>query len=76
MKESFRKSLHAFEVKRAGVLRESDLGALRKFKEDHPVATCWLLYGGSRRYEQDGIRVVPVAEELPDLRRMLGGEPS
>ncbi len=69
------RGLHALEVKRAGTFRDSDLAGLRKFKADHPVATCWLLYGGSRRYEQDGIRVVPVAEALPDLARMLGGPP-
>jgi len=69
------RGLHALEVKRAGVSRESDLAGLRKFKEDHPVATCWLLYGGSRRYEHEGIRVVPVAEALPELGRMLGGTP-
>ena len=53
------RGLHAFEVKRSSVFRESDLDGLRLFCADYPVAKGHLFYGGSKRYRFDGIDVVP-----------------
>ena len=63
--------MHAFEVKRSAHFREADLDTLRLFAADYPAARCVLLYGGDRRYEVDGIEVVPVRRALPELAARL-----
>jgi uncharacterized protein len=65
------RGLMAIEVKRAHTYRESDLEALRAFKDDYPLARCFLFYSGDQRYEVDGIGVVPLAEALPALGALL-----
>jgi hypothetical protein len=35
------------------------------------MARCFLFYGGSRTYEIDGIRVLPLATALPELEALL-----
>ena len=67
------KALHAFEVKRSSVFRESDLDGLRLFCADYPSAAGHLFYGGTKRYRFDAIDVVPIAEGLSTLREVLGG---
>jgi predicted AAA+ superfamily ATPase len=66
------RGLVAIEVKRAGRFREDDLAALRDFREEFPPARPFLLYGGTRRYEVDGIRVLPLGEALRELPELLG----
>jgi predicted AAA+ superfamily ATPase len=66
------RGLVAIEVKRAGRFREDDLTALRDFREEFPPARPFLLYGGTRRYEIDGIRVLPLGEALRELPELLG----
>jgi hypothetical protein len=64
--------LHAFEVKRSSVFRESDLDGLRLFCADYPAAKGHLFYGGTKRYRFEAIDVVPIAEGLSTLREVLG----
>jgi predicted AAA+ superfamily ATPase len=66
------RGLVAIEVKRSGFFREADLAPLRLFRQDYPAARCTLLYGGTRTYELDGIRVLPVARALTELPELLG----
>jgi predicted AAA+ superfamily ATPase len=66
--------LHAFEVKRSSVFRESDLDGLRLFCADYPSADGHLFYGGNKRYRFDAIDVVPIGEGLSTLREVLGGK--
>lgn len=61
----------AIEVKRSSTYREADLATLRLFQGDYPMARCFLFYGGSRAYEIDGIRVLPLATALPELEALL-----
>ncbi len=65
------RGLHAFEIKRSGRFRESDLAALQLFCSDYPAARGHFLYGGTRRYTFDRIEVVPLAEVLPELGDVL-----
>ncbi|HYD47499.1 MAG TPA: DUF4143 domain-containing protein [Terriglobales bacterium] len=65
------RGLSAFEVKRSSHLRDSDLGALKLFASDYPKARCFLLYGGERSYEMDGIQVLPLSKALPALPELL-----
>jgi predicted AAA+ superfamily ATPase len=65
--------LHAFEVTRSPVFRESDLAGLRLFCGDYPPAKGHLYYGGTRRYRFGAIEVVPLADALPALGATLSG---
>lgn len=68
------RGLLAVEVKRNSLYRDVDLATLRLFRHDYPMARCWLLYGGHRAYEVDGIRVLPLAQALPELPELLAGQ--
>jgi len=65
------RGLHAFEVKRSSVFRETDLTGLRLFCADYPAARGHLFYGGTKRYRYDSIEVVPLGEGLATLGTML-----
>jgi predicted AAA+ superfamily ATPase len=63
--------LHAFEVKRSSIFRETDLAGLRMFCDDYPSATGHLFYGGTKRYRFGAIDVVPLGEGLASLGKTL-----
>lgn len=65
------RGLHAVEVKRSSRLRGQDLDGLRTFGSDYPMARCWLLFGGSKAYREDGIEVLPVEQGLRELGAAL-----
>jgi predicted AAA+ superfamily ATPase len=65
--------LHAFEVTRSPVFRESDLEGLRLFCEDYPQAEGHLFYGGTKRYRFGPIEVVPIEEGIRSLPSTLKG---
>lgn len=67
------RGLVAVEVKRSGFFREEDLASLRLFRDDYPMARCFLLYGGTVAYQFDGLRVLPLSEALPALPELLEG---
>lgn len=66
------RGLIAIEVKRSQQYNSRDLAGLRTFGEDYPMAERYLFYGGTRNYEVDGIRVVPLAQALQRLPEILG----
>lgn len=66
------RGLHAFEVTRSAVFRETDLRGLRLFCADYPEASGHLLYGGTRRYQYDRIQVLPFGEAIKTLGTLLG----
>jgi uncharacterized protein len=68
------RGLHAFEVKRSSVFRESDLDGLRLFRADYPAAEGHLFYGGNKRYRFGAIDVVPIGKGLSTLCEVLGGK--
>jgi len=61
------RGIHAFEAKRASRLRGSDYDGLRAFALDYPTATCTLAYGGTKRFREGPIEVIPIAELLAEL---------
>lgn len=65
------RGLHAIELKRTSQIRGQDLDGLKLFAEDYPVAKRWLLYGGSKAFDREGIRIVPVAAGLRELFQAL-----
>jgi predicted AAA+ superfamily ATPase len=65
------RGLHAFEVKRSSIFRETDLAGLRAFHEEYPRARGHLFYGGTKRYRYGQIEVVPLGEGLETLATTL-----
>lgn len=62
------KSLIAVEIKHANTIRTNMLTGLKHFKEDYPMAQCFILYLGSGTlYLQDDIVALPFAEGLKKL---------
>lgn len=65
------RGLQAIEVKRKENITEKDTRNLRAFLRDYPIAKAFLLYGGSRTLEQNGIRIVPVETFLRNIEEYL-----
>jgi predicted AAA+ superfamily ATPase len=65
------RGLHAFEVKRAARLRGGDYDGLLAFASDYPMATCTLAYGGTKRFTEGAIEVVPIDMLLAELPERL-----
>ncbi len=65
------RGLHALEVTRSSMFRESDLAGLRLFCADYPAARGHLFYGGTRRYKFGPIDVLPFGEGITALSGIL-----
>ena len=65
------RGLHAFEVKRAAQLRSSDYDGLKAFADDYPMATCTLVYTGTKRFTSGPIEVLPIGVLLHELPTRL-----
>ena len=63
--------LHAFEIKRKSKLATKDIKGLKTFQKDYPMATCTLLYGGTREYLDNNIRIIPFIKGLTQLSRLI-----
>lgn len=67
------RGLLAFEIKRGSRVRGEDRRSLEAFIEEYPKARVWLLYTGSRAYNEGKIRVVPFEDGLRSLPEILAG---
>jgi hypothetical protein len=47
------------------------LRGLARFKEDYPQARTVLLHPGTKSGHESGVEIIPLAEALPDLDRVL-----
>lgn len=65
------KGLLAIEVKRKEKISFQDLKNLKAFQEDYPMAKLFLLYGGTREENEDGIRILPIEKALSSLEALL-----
>jgi uncharacterized protein len=61
------RGIRAFEIKRAGRVRDEDLRGLRAFLRDYPEAKAHLVYGGDRKMREGKIAVIPLKEFLKDI---------
>lgn len=66
-----KRGIRAFEVKRSGRLRPEDLRGPKALLADYPMAKVYLLYGGKRSLNEDGIEVLPIEEVLGSLGSLL-----
>lgn len=64
--------LIAFEIKATEKIRTKDLNGLNAFKEDYPVARCFLLYMGKRAMQMENeITVLPIQQALQTLSSLI-----
>ncbi len=61
------RGLWAVEVQRSPRVRDGDFDALRLFLSDYPEGKAMLVYGGSRRYWEGSVEVIPLGEFLTQL---------
>jgi uncharacterized protein len=65
------RGLIGIEVKASSRVRAEDLKGLQAFGKDYPVARRIFLYGGEKRYAQDGIEVMPAGEFMKRAATVL-----
>ncbi len=63
--------LIAIEVKRSSQIQHKQTRALREFKKDYPPARCYVFYGGSTTLYEEQVTIIPVAQALQDLPKIL-----
>jgi hypothetical protein len=63
--------LWAIEIKRSKRFNAKQLGGLRAFKEDYPIAKCLLLYGGEEKLSVAEVTVLPICEFLKGMTHLL-----
>jgi hypothetical protein len=54
-----------------GTAARCRLRRLRAFAADYPMATCALAYGGTKRFTEGAIEVVPIDARLAELPERL-----
>ncbi len=52
-------------------IKSGDLDGLALFREEYPMAKTWLLYAGTRAWQQRETRIVPVESWLREIRKTL-----
>jgi predicted AAA+ superfamily ATPase len=65
------KGLLAFEIKSTTRLTAKDFKGLKAFKEDYPMATCYMIYRGEKDYFEQDIRVTSMNSILFNLGSIL-----
>lgn len=65
------RGLRAYEIKRGSRIRAEDKKGLEAFLDDYPMAQASIVYGGSRRYQEGRVAVIPIDELLRELPSSL-----
>ncbi len=65
------RGIFAFEIKRTSKLRSNDSKSIELFKEDYPMAKCFILYGGTRTYSHINTAIIPFSEAIKNLKDIL-----
>ena len=63
--------LWAFEIKHTQHITPKMLNGLKEFKQDYPMATCYLLYLGQETLYFDHITVYPMEWALKNLSELF-----
>ncbi len=63
--------LIAIEVKRKKKISRKDLKGLMTFKDDYPMASCYLIYGGDEKQTLDGVTLLPISFALKEANLLL-----
>ncbi len=71
------KALFAFEIKHSQTIHSKMLTGLKHFKQDYPMAKCYILYLGQQTlYLSDNIIAMPFSEALFALPNLLDDDPT
>ena len=62
---------YAIEVKRSHNITGKHLSGLKKFRQDYPEVTPYLIYGGKDFLDIDGIQLIPIITFLKNIQRYL-----
>lgn len=65
------RGLHAFEIKRSGIIQNKALKGLKSFKEDYPEAKLYFLFGGKNKEYHGDIQAIPFEQALKDLPQLI-----
>ncbi|MGB5159264.1 ATP-binding protein [Desulfobacterium sp. N47] len=65
------KGIFAFEIKRKAKYSAKDLNGLKLFLQDYPMAKAFLLYGGTKRFYEEGIQIIPIQEAITQMYQLL-----
>lgn len=65
------RGLLAFEIKHASRITPKDFKSLKAFKQDYPMARCFMVYQGDREYFEQDIQVFSMQNILFQLRELL-----
>lgn len=60
-----------FEVKRASRVSDGMLKGLKAFQKDYPSAKLYLIYGGTRRYYEGHVTILPIQEAILSLPEIV-----
>jgi predicted AAA+ superfamily ATPase len=66
----------AVEVKAGARVRNEDLVGLRKFHEDYPSAKRFVVYGGDRRENREGVEIIPAETWFREYPTLFESTPS
>jgi len=66
-----RRGLKAFEIKRRRKISSKMLTGLKAFIKDYPESETYFIYGGDRQMSYGEINVMPFAEALKNLHKIL-----
>lgn len=65
------RGLLAFEIKFSEKITTRDLSGLHLFKQDYPMAKCYMIYQGSQKQLIDDVTVLSIQEALLNLNILL-----
>jgi uncharacterized protein len=63
--------LYAFEIKSGTYIDKKSFSGLRLFKQDYPMAQCFLIYTGDRHEKHDEIVAIPMKKAIFSLLNLL-----
>lgn len=66
-----KRGIKAIEVKRVGKISSDTLKGLNAFLAEFPMADAYLFYGGKHPMKEGKITIIPMAEGLKTLRKIL-----
>src|SRR5262249_22276488 len=63
--------LFAFELKSRRYIERKDFSTLKIFKNEYPIAKCYLIYAGDYAEKHDEITAIPIRQALFSLPSLL-----
>lgn len=65
------KGLFAIEAKSSSKFHSEDIKTLKLFRDEFPIAKCFLIYGGKKELIVDDVKIVPIEKFLLHMEKYL-----